>query len=437
MKENDPAADPYAALRHRDFRWFLGASMIGTIASELQTVAVGWELYDRTRSALDLGFVGLAQVVPVLALALVAGQVSDRYPRKSVVMLTQLAQVVASLGLAAVSAARGPVWMVYACLVMVGSATAFSLPARWAILPQLVPKADFANAVAWRSSGWQVAAVAGPALGGMALGAFGRAAPVYLLDALGSLLAFGCVATVRGGTRVESTGPVTLDSLLAGVRFVRRTELILATITLDMFAVLLGGATALLPVFAKEVLRVGPGGLGWLRAAPAIGAACMALTLAHRPPFKRAGPALVVAVIGFGVATIVFGVSRSFWLSLAMLFLTGALDNISVVVRSTLVQVLTPDSMRGRVSAVNSIFISMSNELGGFESGLAARLLGAVPAVVLGGVGTIVVVLAVVAIWPRVWRLGPLAAPGTAPEHEAEPPLWAAPTRELEVEGRP
>jgi MFS family permease len=410
---DDPAEagrhDPYAALRHRDFRLILAGTILASVGNEMQAVAVGWELYERTGSAMDLGLVGLVQALPVMLLALPAGHLADRASRKGIALATQTALAVASLGLAMVSATRAPVPWVYACLALAGVANAFAFPARWALLPQLVPLEDFNNAVTWRSSGWQIAAVAGPALGGLVI-ALGRGAtPVYVLDATLGLIVVALVSGLRGRPQEKAEGELSWESLLAGVRFVWRTELILATITLDMFAVLLGGATTLLPIYARDILHVGPTGLGCLRAAPSIGAVMMAVTLAHRPPLRRAGRALLLAVGGFGVATIVFGLSRDFRLSLAMLLLSGALDNVSVVVRATLVQLLTPDAMRGRVASVNSVFIGMSNELGGFESGVAARLLGPVGAVVVGGVGALLVVLGVVVTWPGVWRLGSLA----------------------------
>lgn len=425
--------DPYAALRLADFRLFLGASVIATIGTEMQAVTVGWELYERTGSELDLGLVGLAQFLPVFLLALPAGQVADRFSRKHVILTTQLGQVAAALGLAAVSFAQGPVWLVFSLLALIGTLMSFNLPARGSILPQLVPPELFPNAVAWRSSGWQTAAVVGPALGGVGIAVFKAAGPIYLINALCLFAAFLGVRLVRCLPQTRSTEPFSARALSAGARFVWRTKLILATITLDMFAVLLGGSTALLPVFAKNILRVGPTGLGWLRAAPAIGAMAMALILAHRPPLKRAGPALAQAVIGFGLATIGFGLSRSFLASVVLLLIAGALDNISVVIRSTLIQTLTPDEMRGRVAAVNSIFIGMSNELGGFESGVAARVLGTVRSVVFGGVGTIVVVLCVLAKWPAVLRIGALSQSAL---HEVDPPRWTAPSRPLESEGR-
>jgi MFS family permease len=408
---SDPFArhDPYAVLRNRDLLTYLIAAMLGTIGNEMQVVAVGWELYDRTGSALDLGLVGLVQAAPVLLLVLPAGQLADRISRRHIIIAAQLMLVIASIGLAVVSAWRAPVGMVYACLGLVGVANAFAMPARWAFVPQLVPIHQLPSAVTWRSSTWQVAAVTGPALGGWALAGFGWGAPVYLLDAALGVVVVGLLATIAPRPVVRSGDPVSLGSMLAGVRFVAGSDLLLAALTLDLFAVLLGGAVALLPVYARDILRVGPTGLGWLRAAPSFGALATAVFIAHRPPLRNAGRALLGAVAGFGVATIVFGVSHSFALSLVMLVLTGGLDMVSVVVRSTLVQVLTPDAMRGRVSAVNAVFVGMSNELGAFESGLAARLLGPIPAVVAGGVGCLVVVAAVAVRWPRLARLDSLA----------------------------
>lgn len=425
--------DPYAALRHRDFLLFLVASMLATIGAEMQTVAVGWELYERTGSAMALGWVGLVQALPVLLLALPAGQVADRFRRRDVVMATQVMTTLCSLGLAYASYTKGPYELIYVFLFCSGVASAFSFPARWAFVPELVPSHEFHNAVTWRSSGWQTAAVIGPALGGLGIATWRSATPVYVVDAGFGLFVCLLMTVIAARPRPRGQGTISLRSLLAGVGFVWRTKLILATITLDMFAVLLGGATTLLPIFAKDILQVGPTGLGWLRAAPSVGALTMAMIIAHRPPMSRAGPTLLAAVAGFGVATIVFGLSRSVWLSLLMLFLTGALDNISVVIRATLVQVLTPDEMRGRVSAVNSVFIGMSNELGGFESGLAARLFGPVVSVVAGGVGCILVVLGVGTAFPKVWTLRSLHSVGSARADDAlAEPFPATP---LEVEG--
>jgi len=348
-------------------------------------------------------------------LVIPAGQVADRVSRRRIVLVAYVLMALASAGLATLSALRGPIGLIYACLMVTGSAAAFSMPAKWAMVPQLVPKAALTNAITWNSSGWQVASVAGPALGGLVIAVTHGATWAYVVDVVCCLAVFGLLLAIPNRHRPQPAAEVervTRRSLLAGLTFVRGNPLLLATFTLDLFAVLLGGATALLPIYAREILAVGPAGLGWLRAAPSAGAFTMALVLAHRPPMRRAGPALLWAVAGFGGATIAFGLSRNFWLSMGMLAMIGAADNISVVVRATLLQVLTPDAMRGRVSAVNGVFIGASNELGGFESGVAAAVFGPVVAVVAGGIGSLLVLLGVAAIWPEVGRLGPLERAG-------------------------
>jgi MFS family permease len=403
--------DAYAALRYADYRRVLAGSVLASLGTEMQAVAVGWELYQRTDSAAALGYVGLVQFLPVLLLSLPAGHAADRYSRKRVVAAALVLMALASTGLAALSLWKGPIPPIYVCLLLAGTSRAFSAPARWSIVPQVVPLEVLSNAVTWNSSGWQIASVAGPALGGLLIGVTGRAAEVYVGTAVCCLACaalFGSVKLRSTSRRAQAAGA---RSLLAGIHFVWNHKLILATITLDLFAVLLGGATALLPIFARDILHVGPSGLGWLRAAPSLGALLMALALAHRPPFRRAGRTLLLAVAGFGAATIVFGLSQSFALSFAMLALTGALDNISIVVRGTLVQTLTPDEMRGRVSAVNAVFIGSSNELGAFESGVTAELFGPFVSVVGGGIGTILVVFLVMLKWPEVYRLGSLHRP--------------------------
>ncbi len=377
-------------------------------------VALGWELYERTHSALALGLVGLATALPVVILALPAGHLADRMDRKKILIWAQVEFILAGLALAALSYWRGPVALVYAVLLTRGAAQAYNNPARQALLPRLVPTEIFGNAVTWASSAFQIAAVVGPGLGGITIALEGGATGTYIISTVLTVIYLIALTQIRasGGVSPEAEGrpreKMTLESLAAGMRFVRDTKVILAAITLDLFAVLLGGATALLPIFAKDILHVGPDGLGWLRAAPSVGALMTALTIAHRPTMRRTGPTLLFAVAGFGAATVVFGLSRSFWLSLVMLFVLGALDGISMIIRSTLVQLRTPDEMRGRVSAVNSVFIDMSNELGGFESGALAALVGPVTAVVVGGVGTLVVVASVAAAWPELRRLGPI-----------------------------
>jgi len=374
------------------------------------TVALGWELYNRTGSALVLGGVGLAQVIPVILFSLPAGHIVDCYNRKAILFLAEAVFALASLGLAVLSARVGPLVLIYGCLVVMGSAQALSGPAGSALISQVIPVEVYESATTWRSSSWQLSAVLGPAAGGFLIGLLHGATLVYVLNAVAALVFVLLLALMR--VRRQQARPAeerALRSVVEGIKFLRRSQVLLAAITLDLFAVLLGGATALLPIFAKSILHVGPIGLGWLQAASSLGAVCMALALAHRPAFRSAGRALLVAVAGFGVATIVFGLSRWFWLSILMLFLLGALDNISVVIRSTLVLVRTPDEMRGRVGAVNALFIGASNQLGGFESGLAAQLFGPIVAVVAGGIGTLLVVAAVAWVWPEMRRLRTLA----------------------------
>jgi sugar phosphate permease len=301
----------------------------------------------------------------------------------------------------------------YGLLFIGATFQALGWPARSALLVHTVPTRHFGNAMTWASSGFQVSSVAGPALGGLIL--IKTVPGAYVVDASLQLCFAACLLMVSIMPTGRSTEPTNIRTVLAGVRFVLDTPIILAIITLDLFAVLLGGATYLLPAFADSILHVGSVGFGWLRSAPAIGAFAMALVIAHRPPMKRAGVSLLWAVTGFGVATIVFGLSKNYWLSLIMLGLTGVFDNVSVVVRHTLVQLMTPDEMRGRVSAVNNIFVGASNELGGFESGLTAALLNPVKSVVLGGFGTLAVVAAVFFKWPQVRRQGEMRAAALGP----------------------
>lgn len=390
----------------------------------MQTVAIGWLLYERTRSPLALGFVGLAQVLPVILLTLVSGHVADRFPRRRVLMIAEAALACAALGLAISATTDGGIATIYACLFFAGTARAFQTPARSALLPQIVPRRVFQNAVTWATGGFQLASVIGPALGGLVIALAGRATPIFIINVFAAIAYLTLVFFIRDPhkrtTEDENTDDefaasgvamgkraVTFDSLVAGFRFVWRTQIIFAALTLDLFAVLLGGAVALLPIYAKDILGVGPVGLGWMLASPAIGAIVMTILLTHLPPLRRAGHWLLFAVAGFGAATIVFGLSRSFPLSLLMLFTLGALDQISVVIRSTLVQLQTPDEMRGRVSAVNGMFIGASNELGGFESGAAAAALGPIAAVVSGGIGTLIIVALVALKSPALRRYEP------------------------------
>jgi MFS family permease len=396
----------FGPLHYPDFRLLLGVVFLTGFGQQMLAVAIGWELYNRTGSALVLGGIGLAQVIPLIILFLPAGYAADRVSRKTLLLLAQIVSILATLGLAALSFQQGPVLATYGCLMLLGAVQSFSAPASSAIVAQVLPESAFEKANTWRSSVSQLSWVLGPAAGGLLIGVFGGAGWVYVLSSGFFLVVFALLLFTRVGPQ---QGPMAsgrkLSALVGGVRFLGQTPVLLAAITLDLFAVLLGGAVTLLPIFAKDILNVGPFGLGWLQAASSLGAVGMALFLAQRPAFKRAGPTLLLAVAGFGVATVIFGLSRWFWLSFLMLFVLGALDNISVVIRSTLVLVRAPDQMRGRVSAVSSLFVGTSNQLGGFESGVTAQLLGPIGSVVLGGFGTVLVVAAVALIWPEMRRL--------------------------------
>jgi len=412
--------DPYAVLRNRDFVLYLTGRLIAAFGQQMLTVAVGWELYERTHSALNLGYVGLTQMIPMVLCTLPAGHVADNYQRKRVIIAMISVIALASFGLTLISALHAPVVWIYVCLFVSGMARTFLWPASAAFLPHLVPRHLFSRAVTWNSGTFHLSSVGGPAAGGALIALTHNAAVVYALNAAAALICLMLVCFIQRRHVVAAREKMTLANLVAGFKFVLQNRIIFGTITLDMFAVLLGGATALLPVYAKDVLRVGPSGLGVLQAAMPMGAVLCALIIAHRAPLEKAGRALLWAVAGFGVGIVVFGLSRWFWLSFVALFMCGAVDNVSVVVRHTLVQLLAPDEKRGRVSAVNSLFIGTSNELGGFESGAVAHLFGpgmgnaiatgALVSVVSGGVGTILVVIAVALTWPEIRRYGRLDA---------------------------
>ena len=402
--------DPYAALRLRDFRLLLIGRFITSFGSEMLTFAIAWELWVRTQSAFSLGMVGLVQVLPILLFSLPAGHFADQHNRRRIVMMTRGAYVCCALGLAWLSHAQGAIILISFCLMGIGICRAFSEPASSTLIPETVPPEIFTSAATWMSSTWQLALIAGPAVAGVIVALASRVTVIYIADACASFVFLILLSIIKGRTLALSNKSTTWASLAEGLRFIRDTKVLFAAITLDMFAVLFGGAVALLPIYATDILKVGPRGLGIMRAAPSVGAILMAFVLAHLPPFKKAGKTLLLAVAGFGMATIVFGLSRLFWLSVLMLVLLGGLDNISVIIRSTLLLLRTPDEMRGRASAVNGMFISASNELGGFESGLAASFLGPVIAVVGGGVCTILVALAVAKVWPEMIHLGPISA---------------------------
>ena len=420
------ANDSFAAMRLPAVRRFAAGRLFSVLAAQMLSVAVGWELYEKTHSAFALGMVGLVQLLPVLFLALPAGHFADTLRRRDLAMAAHGLLGLCAFGLAAASRFGAPLWVFYVLLLFTGVAGAFRSPSVGAMLPQLVPPALFSNANAWMSSGFELSSMGGPALGGFVIAATGGAMWTYLLAALAHLTFVALLSTLPRVAPASSGKSASLHDALAGLRFIFRTKVFLAAITLDLFAVLLGGATALLPIFAKDVLNAGPTGLGWLRAAPAIGAFSMALVQTRLPPWKNAGKALLWTVAGFGAATIVFGLSTVFWLSFVALMFTGLFDNISVVIRLTLEQTLTPDSMRGRVSAIHYVFVGFSNELGSFESGTTAALFGPIASVVGGGLGTILVVGAVMLLWPQMGKLGPLAELKALPELEPETPVGRA-----------
>ncbi len=396
-----------SALRFRDFRRYQLARLLSTLGMQMQGVAVGWQVYAITGRALDLGYVGLAQFLPAIALSLWTGQVADRFDRRHVLVLCQTALLASTVLLYLSATSRHPsVLGIYAVLVLIGAARAFQGPAASALMPNLVPIEVFPNAVAWSSSAWQAAVIAGPALGGFCY-SLGGVARVYELTIACELVGLVVTWLIRAPDRSRERDAGARDraasfrELVAGLHFVWHKPVILGAISLDLFAVLLGGAVALLPIYARDILHTGPEGLGLLRSAPALGALVVGIAFAYHPVQRRAGRTMFACVGLFGLATVVFGFSKSFTLSLIALIVSGAADMVSVYVRQSLIQLRTPDDMRGRVAAVNLVFIGASNEFGEFESGLAAAWLGAVPAVVAGGIGTCLVVLLWMLLFPE------------------------------------
>ncbi len=409
---NDPPAVPDASA-HSPWKvrpfvhyWFARVGSMG--AYQMQVVATGWLVYELTGSALDLGLIGLVQFLPRVALTLWAGALADRHDRRRIAMLCMLAQLAACAALAAGAATHALSRAAILVLVAgIGAARAFEMPAMQSLLPRLVSARQLPRALAMSSAAMQTAVVGGPALGGLIL--LAGPAAVYGVAAAAFLAAALSMFSLPAPTDAVAAVPHTDPSLFAGLRYVRGQPVILGAISLDLFAVLLGGATALLPIFARDILNVGPGGLGLLQAAPAAGALAMSLYLAQRPLRERVGRTLFISVAVFGLGTVVFALSTSFMLSLGALAVLGAADSISVVIRQTLVQLETPDAMRGRVSAVNSVFIGASNQLGEFESGVAAALLGTVPSVVAGGLGTLLIAVLWIRLFPALWRRDRLA----------------------------
>jgi MFS family permease len=435
------AEGPYSVLGNADFLRYLIGRFVASLGQQMLVVAIDWELYKRTHSALSLAFVGLSLMIPMILCTIPAGHVADVFNRKKIVLMSTLVLAVVSLCLTLFSYFAAPVFWTYICLTVLGAARTFLWPASAAFVTSLVPRSHFSRAVTFNSGAFQLSCVLGPLAFGAVIAMtphaeeLATAWPVYAFNILASILCFALVAPISHIHKAKPAEPVSAKSLIEGFHFVYRNKIILGTITLDMFAVFLGGAVTILPIFAQHVYHVGAGGYGWLRYAMPMGAVICMFVIAHRPPLQKAGRAMLLSVAIFGVATILFGVANQsclgrwlalpnalwFWFAFAMFALAGAVDNVSVVVRQTLVQILTPDEKRGRVSAVNALFIGTSNELGGFRSGIVAWLFttptvlgnaaatGAIVSTVTGGIGTILVVLAVAWIWPEIRKYGKLA----------------------------
>src|ERR1700722_6295363 len=438
---DEPAPKPvaenaYAVLRNVDFVRYLIGRFVASLGQQMLVVAIDWELYARTGSALPLAFVGLSQMVPMILCTIPAGHFADKFNRKKIILITALVLAVASLGLTLSSLFALKLIWIYFFLFIIGAARTFLWPASAAFVTSLVPREQFARAVTFNSGTFQFSSVVGPAACGIVISmAHQTAWAVYALNVVASLLCFLLVLLIKHEHKIKSPEPVSAKSLVEGFRFVYQSKIILGIITLDLFAVLLGGTVTLLPIYAKDIFHTGPSGLGWLRDAMPVGAVICAGVIAYRQPLQKAGKTMLLSVAIFGVATILFGVANKncfggslallnsfwFWFAFAMLALAGFVDNISVVVRQTLVQILTPDEKRGRVSAVNSLFIGTSNGLGGFRSGIVAWLFasptvlgnaaatGAIGSTVTGGIGAIMGGVAVAWIWPEIRKYGKLA----------------------------
>jgi MFS family permease len=415
--------DYRSAFKSRDFRLYQAARLMVILGAEAQSVAVAWQVYALTHSALDLGYTGLALFLPGVFVILAAGHAADRYDRRKIILLCYTLQAVCTatllwLSMSATALGGGRIWPIYAVLVGIGLGRAFSGPAASAMLPSLVPKEHFVNAVTWGATVYQIANMSGPAVGGIlftlplagAAAGWSGAPVVYgftLLMLLGFIV---LVSMIRAKMVRTDKKAFSVKTMLAGLEYVWRAKLLLGSISLDLFAVLLGGATALLPIFATDILHAGPRGLGLLRAMPSVGALAVSLAMVVKPIKRRAGATMLICVGIFGAATVVFGLSKSIWLSAVALVVVGASDMVSVVVRSSLLQLATPPEMRGRVSAVNWLFIGASNEFGEFESGVTAQWWGAVRAVVIGGIASMVVTTLAASLFPQLRRADALTA---------------------------
>jgi MFS family permease len=405
------AGDAFAVVRIKNFRLYLFYRVFMTMAALMQSVIVGWQIYDLTHNVLWLGFIGLVEVIPQVTVSLFAGHYSDIWNRHKIIKYTSLLLIIGSVILLIYSADtayfshRFGVYPLFISIFLTGLARGILSPAQVALMGQLIPRKLYANAATWNSANWQMAAVMGPAIGGMVYGFLGIVPAYSLVLSLYSLSFFVLLFIDIGKHEVTETDEGVFSRIRTGISFVFQTPELLGAFTLDMFAVLFGGAVAMLPVFASDILFIGPQGLGMLRACPAIGATLMAVILMFQPPMRDTGKVLFISVFGFGLCMICFALSKNFLLSGLLLILSGAFDNVSVVIRGTILQLFTPDHMRGRVASVNSIFIGSSNELGAFESGVTARLMGLVPSVIFGGCMTLVVVITTIKVNKPLLRL--------------------------------
>ena len=411
MEYNLNSKDAYAALRINNFKKFITARFLLTLAIQMQSVVVGWQVYALTHDALSLGLIGIAEVIPFFCVALFAGHAADIINRKKIILTSNLVYFFCAAALLIVSTSLRPmlaifgVLPIYLIIFITGIARGFISPAQSAFAAQLVPPELFGNASTWNSIAWQTAEITGPAVGGLVYGFFGIG-PAYMLVIIFSAMGFIFYSFIKNQPLLERNKEENIwQSLSSGIKFVFGNQVLLSAITLDMFAVFFGGVLCILPIFADQIFHTGAKGLGFLRAAPAAGAIIMSLIQTQRPLFKQAGRNLFIGVFVFGLSIILFAISRNFYLSLIILMIGGMFDNISVVIRATIIQLYTPNEMRGRVASVNSIFIGSSNELGSFESGLAAKLLGLIPSVIFGGSMTLIVVAAVRKFAPKLKNL--------------------------------
>ncbi len=404
-------SDAYASLKIKDFKWYISARFLLTFGIQMQSLIVGWQIYELTHDALSLGLIGLSEAIPFLSVTLFAGHVADRVSKKEIILSANLVYFICALALLLISTLFHTIlqqhgaFPIYVVIVITGLARGFMAPTQTAFAAQLVPRQLYGNAYTWNSLAWQTAEVSGPAVGGLLYGFFG-VGTAYSTVVVLSLTGFIFFTKVTKKPPPEQKTKESIGkSLSEGLKFVFKNQIILSAITLDMFGVFFGGAVAVLPIFADRVLHIGAKGLGFLRAAPAVGEIIMSIVQTHYPFFKNAGRNLLFCVFGFGVSIILFALSKNLYLSLFMLFLSGIFDNVSVVIRATIIQLLTPDEMRGRVSAVNGVFLSSSNELGSFESGVAAKLIGLIPSVVFGGTMTLLVVATIRKVAPKLQAL--------------------------------